>query len=256
MLFTNPSDITQCYLSINALYRRRLLFTAITIADALHHLRRRQSACRLHNCPLAMHPLQLNRIEPRTLARKETNHKTAATGFSFLLAALDSTVIRFELVLNALSDVPSRVVPDQDKPLLAFLNHLIRQTAQEVARHITDGPSLNETQIHLALIFFRPCFSFGLVFLLALFYLARVCQQITVTGSGFGFRVSLSHLFLHQRQRLVLRLVVRSSMQVRLGQAASPNLVLQGQLPLRRLDKQAFQLVTTLFFAHKQGQDC
>src|SRR5262249_28651538 len=86
---------------------------------------------------LAVHPIGLDRVEPRRLDRQVTDPDLAPA------LALDAPVVRPDPAPHPLADMPGRVVPDQHEDLLAFGREHPAQPTQVVLGHLADGPPLD-----------------------------------------------------------------------------------------------------------------
>src|SRR5215213_8441572 len=90
----------------------------------------------LYHLSLAVYPLGLYGIEPRTLLGQKAAHYPHP-----LAAFLNSTVVRSEPAPDLLADVPGSVVPDEDHDLLAGRFELLGTPRKESSRYRTDGPA-------------------------------------------------------------------------------------------------------------------
>src|SRR5688572_29108577 len=87
----------------------------------------------LYHLSLAVDPLGLYGIEPRTLLGQKAAHYPHP-----LAAFLNSTVVRSEPASDLLGDVPGSVVPDEDHDLLAKSFELLGTPLEESSRCGTD----------------------------------------------------------------------------------------------------------------------
>src|SRR5829696_3851906 len=101
----------------------------------------------LEDLALAVYPLRLDGVEPRTLLRKKAAHDPHS---SFAAALLDFSVVSSQPAPDLPGDMPARVVPDEEQNLLADLFELLQAPLKELGRYGTDGPSVNEAQPRIA----------------------------------------------------------------------------------------------------------
>src|SRR5437764_2096452 len=80
---------------------------AVMIAQPLPKLGGGELTIRLDHGPFAVHPLGLDRVRPRALARRAADQQAAAAG------ALDPAVVGPDPGADLAADVPGGVVPDQ-----------------------------------------------------------------------------------------------------------------------------------------------
>src|SRR5919199_229248 len=99
----------------------------------------------LDHFALAVYPLRLYGVQPRTLLRQQATHDPHS-----LTALLGSAVVSSEPAPDLPGDMPARVVPDEDHDLLADLFELLQAPLKELGRYGTDGPSINEAQPRIA----------------------------------------------------------------------------------------------------------
>src|SRR3954465_13001817 len=101
-----------------------------------------EQAPRLHHPALAVHPLGLYRIEPRTLRRQ----KAADDPYPLLLTLPDLAVVPTYPLLYLLTPVPRGVVPHQDQHLLARREEFLRAPLKEARRYAAHGAAVHEAQ--------------------------------------------------------------------------------------------------------------
>jgi hypothetical protein len=101
----------------------------------------------LDDLALAVYPLGLYDVKPRTLLRKKAAHDPHS---SFAAALLDSAVVPSEPAPDLAAYVPGSVAPDEEQDLLADLLELLQAPLKEMGRYATDGPSVNEAQPRIA----------------------------------------------------------------------------------------------------------
>src|SRR5215217_7729575 len=104
-----------------------------------------QKTLGLDDLALAVYPLGLYGVQPRTLLRKKTTHDPHSAS-----ALLDSAVVSSEPAPDLPGDMPARVVPDEEQNLLADLFEVLQAPLKELGRYGTDGPSVNEAQPRIA----------------------------------------------------------------------------------------------------------
>ena len=95
----------------------------------------------LYHLSLAVYPLGLYDIEPRTLLGQQAAHYPHP-----LAAFLNSTVVRSEPAPDLLAEMPGSVLPDEDHDLLAKSFELLGTPLEESSRYGTDGPAVDESQ--------------------------------------------------------------------------------------------------------------
>ncbi len=74
----------------------------------------------LDDLALAVYPLRLYGVQPRTLLRKQATHNPHSAS-----ALLDSAVVSSEPAPDLPGDMPARVVSDEDQALLVDLFELL-----------------------------------------------------------------------------------------------------------------------------------
>src|SRR5215210_3524660 len=151
-----------------------------TIEDSANPVGKLVSAQRslgLDDLALAVYPLGLYGVQPRTLLRKKTTHDPHSAS-----ALLDSAVVSSEPAPDLPGDMPARVVPDEEPNLLADLFELLQAPLKELDRYGTDGPSVNEAQPRIA----------------------NLRQVESVAGDGFRLGVVFGDRLLNEAHRLAL----------------------------------------------------
>src|SRR5215213_11813668 len=131
----------------------------------------------LNHFALAVYPLRLYGVQPRTPLRKKATHDPHSAS-----ALLDSAVVSSEPAPDLPGDMPARVVPDEEQNLLADLFELLQAPLKELGRYGTDGPSVNEAQPRIA----------------------DLWQVESVAGDGFRLGIVLGNRLLDEAQRLSL----------------------------------------------------
>src|SRR5215203_4102195 len=133
----------------------------------------------LDDLALAVYPLRLYGVQPRTPLRKKATHDPHP---SFAAALLDPAVVSSEPAPDLPGDMPARVVPDEEQNLLADLFELLQAPLNELGRYGTDGPSVNEAQPRIA----------------------DLRKVESVAGDGFRLGVVFGHRALNQVKGLAL----------------------------------------------------
>ena len=124
----------------------RLVNTVKASTDPVSQLVGRQQAGRLNNGALAVHPLGLDRIEPRALARQITHQDAHA-----LARAFGQLVVRTNPGAHHLADMPGGVVPNQGQDLDPLARQRLATPLQKVDRDRTHRPTIHEAQQHALL---------------------------------------------------------------------------------------------------------
>src|SRR5215831_9453951 len=112
-------------------------------ADAVGDLLSAEQAGWLEHGTLAVHPLRLNRVEPRTL-----DGQIAGEDAHALSALLHLLIVGADPGADALTHVPGRVVPEQDPDPHARLLQPAHTPAQELLGDRADRPPSNKAQPH------------------------------------------------------------------------------------------------------------
>src|SRR4051794_22915369 len=189
---------------------------AVMVAQPALKLGGGELTVRLDHGPLAVHPLGLDRVQPRALAWQAADQEAAAAG------ALDPAVVGPDPGPHLPADVPGGVVPDQRQHPDAVGRELAGHTGEEGAGDGTDRPSLDEPQQH-------PL---------------RPRQPEAVTGERFRLGVVAAGRVQAQAERLARR----PGVQGRLRQSREPDLVREPEGPARPAPRQADQPVAATFF--------
>lgn len=121
----------------------RLVSTAEAGTDPLGQLVASQQTRGLDDGALGVHPLGLDRIEPRTLAGQVAHHAKRAHALTlpFYLTALLANPGR-----HGLAAMPRRIVPDQGQSLDTLAGQGLATPLQKVDRDRTDRPTVYEAQ--------------------------------------------------------------------------------------------------------------
>jgi hypothetical protein len=110
-------------------------------ADPLGKLVSSQKTVRFDDLALAVYPLRLDGVEPRTLLRQQAAHDPYSTA-----ALFDFSVVLAEPAPDLLGDVPGSVVPDENHYLLSGHFELFDAPRKKARRYGTDGPPIHEPQ--------------------------------------------------------------------------------------------------------------
>src|SRR5215207_1184002 len=180
----------------------------------------------LDDLALAVYPLRLYGVQPRTPLRKKATHDPHP---SFASALLDFSVVSSQPAPDLPGDMPARVVPDEEQNLLADLFELLQAPLKELGRYGTDGPSLNEAQPRIA----------------------DLRQVESVAGDGFRLGVVFGHRLLDEAQRLSL---LGEAAEGRQGHTAPPAFVQETHRPDIGIGRgHAHQPIAPSFFLPYRG---
>ena len=98
----------------------------------------------LYNFSLAVHPLGLDGVQPRALFGQKTAHDPNPFATLF-----DPSVVFAEPSPHLLGDVPTGVVPDEKKDLLAKSFELLATPLKKPGSYVTHRPAIDEPQPRL-----------------------------------------------------------------------------------------------------------
>src|SRR3954465_6573690 len=172
---------------------------------------------RLDHGPLAVHPLGLDRVQPRALARQPPDQgATPAAG------GLAPPVVGPDPGADRAADVPGAVVPDQDQDPDVVGRHPLGHPGEEGAGDGADRPPRPEAQ--------PPPLALG--------------QPEAVAGE----RLRLGVVAVGRVHAQAERLARRPGVQRRLREAGEPDLVGEAEGPARPAPRQADQPVAPAFF--------
>src|SRR5215216_4427813 len=146
--------------------------------DPIRKLISSQKSVRFHHLALAVNPLRLYGVEPRTLLRQQAAHDP----YSIAAALFDFSVMLPEPAPDHPGDVPASVVPDENHGLLASRFELFGTPRKKPRRYGIHGPPIHESQPRLI--------KFG--------------QIESVTGDGLRLGVVFGHRLLNEAHRLSL----------------------------------------------------
>src|SRR5262249_6944261 len=215
------SDLLSLFRLLGLLNQWRQLFAIVIGADPLANFRCGQLPLRLADRLLAVLPLGLDPVQPRTFHRQSARQDANPTRL------LGTPVVLADPAPHALTDVPGGVVPDQQQRRLAFGRQLRTDPGQKVLGALADRPTLHEPQQHPV----------------------RVRAQQPVATEGLGIGIVFVLLRLDQAQRFV----VGPGVQVRRRQAAPPGLIQKAQHPVRMPLSQTDQSIPSFFFRAYAG---
>ena len=196
--------------------------------DAVSDLLGAEQSSGLDNGALAMHPLGLDRVEPRTLDRQEARHDAHA-----LPTLLDLPIVGTNPGPHPLAHVPGGIVPDQQPHADARLLQPGAAPRQELLGDGADRTAIDEAQPDALC---SP----------------DLAQQHAVAGQGFGIGIVLGRLSCSIR-RSGPSIGVRPGVQVRPGEATPPRLIGKAQRPVRMLLATAIRRSRRPFFGHIAG---
>src|SRR5215207_2340868 len=100
----------------------------------------------LHDLALAVYPLRLYGVQPRTLLGQKATHDPHP---SFAAALLDFSVVSSEPAPHLPGDVPGSVIPDEEQNLLAKSFELLAAPLKKLGRYSAHGPPIHESQPRL-----------------------------------------------------------------------------------------------------------
>src|SRR4029453_9548134 len=203
----------------------RFMVAAKVSTDPLGHFVSREEAGGLNDSTLAVHPVGLNAIEPRTLARQKAGHDAHS-----LVLLPDLAIVGADPGAYLLAKVPGSIVPDQDQGGLAERLQFLAAPGQVLGGQWADRAILDEAQPDLCGQALR-C--------------GRRRDQQAITGQGLRVWIVLGRRLFHQAQ---FRVLVTPGMQGRLADAAPPHFVLEAQGILGMLPSQGNQPVSLSFF--------
>src|SRR5581483_3537504 len=117
--------------------------TAKMRTDPLSQLLCRKQAVGFHNRTLAMYPLRLDGIEPGTFRGEPKGQDTHACARLFHLLIVVSDPGSHDL-----TDMPGRVVPDQQPGALALRRQLLAAPVEKLGGDIAHGTPGDKAQPH------------------------------------------------------------------------------------------------------------
>src|SRR5215218_4108166 len=123
-----------------------VMLTTEDPANSIGELVSSQQSVGCDDLALAVYPLGLYGIEPRTLLGQKAAHDPHS---SFATALLDFSVVLSEPAPDLFGDVPARVVPDEKQHSLARRLKLLATPRKEPRGYGTDRPPIHEPQPRL-----------------------------------------------------------------------------------------------------------
>ena len=144
---------------------------------------------------------------------------------------LDDAVVRADPSTHRFAHVPGGVIPDQRQDRDAQRRQFGAAPLQELGGDGADWASLDKAQPDR-------------------FVLAGTAYEQAIAGQRFGIGIGFGDRLFHQAQRAIL---LGPSMEVRLRQAAPPDLVGEAQRPVRLRCRQRDQAVAAPFFRAYAG---
>src|SRR5918994_1637638 len=121
-----------------------VMWTTKYPANSVCELVSSQQSVGFYDLALAMYPLRLYGIEPRTLLGQQAAHDPHSA-----LALLNFSVVRTEPAPDLFGDVPAGVVPDENQHLLARRLELLATPRKEPRGYGTHRPPIHEPQPRL-----------------------------------------------------------------------------------------------------------
>jgi hypothetical protein len=169
--------------------------------DPLGKLVSAQETIGLDHFSLAMNPLGLDGVQPRTLLGQQTAYDPHS--FS---CVLDFSIVSSEPAPDLFGDMPTCVVPDEHQYLLADLFELFATPREETGRYRAHGATIDEPQPRLI----------------------KLGQVEPVSGDGFRIGIILGDRLLDEAQRLAF---LGPATQGRQSQSTPPALVTEAYHP-------------------------
>src|SRR5215212_532005 len=192
-------------------------------ADPICQLVSCEQSVGLYNLSLAVYPLGLYGVKPRTLLRKK-----AAYDPNSFAAVFDFPVLRSDPPTHLVAYVPACVVPDQNPYPLARSFEFVGAPRKEAGGYPAHRAAIHEAQPHL----------------LELRHIKPVARD------GLRIRVVLGDRLLHQAQRLSC---IAPTAQSRSRQATPPGLLQETHDPLGATFGEVDQSVAPPFFLAYSG---
>jgi len=191
-----------------------------TRTDPFRDLVRCQQSCRFDDPSLAVHPLRLDRIEPRTLARQEADDDPHPC-----LPALDCPVVLPDPSPHLLAQMPTGVVPHEQQRPLPLYCQPVAAPIEELRCHRAHRATVHEAQQHPFIALSQP---------------VPTPHQQSVAGQCLRVGIAAHHHLLDQAQRGVL---LRPTRQVWPRHPAPPDLVREAEGPVGMAHRQADQAI-------------
>jgi hypothetical protein len=197
-------------------------------ADPIRKLISAQKTLRLDHVSLAVDPLGLNSIEPRTLFRQKAGHYPYSS--SATIVVFDSAVVGSDPASHFMALMPTGVVPEQEQGLFAPLLKPVAAPPKKLRGYGTHRAAIDKPQPRLL----------------------ELWQIQPVAGEGFGVGIVLCGFFFEEAHR-----PIRFAPGVQRGplEAGEPGLVLETQRPLRMGLGEPDQPLESPFFGRIRGPD-
>lgn len=169
-----------------------------------------------HHCPLPVHPMRLNAIQPGAFGRQLADED------SYAFRSFGFAIVCPYPAPYCLGEVPRGIIPDNQQSFFPFFGQLSRQPVEPLGRQTRYGPPLNKPQPNLF----------------------AVSSQHPIAAHGLrGWGRPLRRV-LYKPQRFCLRPPV----QRRLSKTTPPDFSYISQNPVRVLFRHSEQAVPRLFF--------
>src|SRR3712207_1229729 len=202
----------------------RVMRTTKYSANSVGELVSSQQSVGFDDLALAVYPLGLYGIEPRTLLGQQAAHDPHSAP-----ALLDFSVVLSEPAPDLFGDVPARVVPDEKQHSLARRLELLATPRKEPRGYVTDRPPIHEPQPRIV----------------------EFWQVEAVAGDGLRLGVIFGNRPLDETLGLPF---LAPATQSRQGHPAPPALVQEAHRPLGTVLSEANQLLAASFFSRTKGR--
>src|SRR6266700_2697238 len=204
--------------------------TAKIGTHALGQLLGRKQSVGFNDGPLAMDPLRLYGVEPGTFGRQKAweDADTLALGFHL------GIVLAYPGA-NDLASMPGSIVPNEQPSSLPLLCQALTAPVEKLGRNVADRASADKAQPHL--------FPYGIVG-------GPLLPEDTITGEGFGVRISFLPRLLDQTHWLVF---ILPSVHARQGKATPPDFIEEANRPIWLLTRPGDQPISCCFFLRYRG---
>src|SRR5215208_1686249 len=194
-------------------------------ADPLGKLVSAQQTLGLDHFSLAVNPLGLYGVKPRTLLGQKTTYDSHS---GFGPALFDTAIVPAEPAPEIFGDMPTGVVPDEKQDLLASRLELLRAPRKKLCRYAAHSSAIHESQPRII--------EFG--------------QIKSVAGNGLRLGVVFGDRLLDEAKGLSF---FRPATQGRQSQPAPPALVLEAYCPFGVGPCHLHQSVAPSFFLSYRG---
>src|SRR5215210_343892 len=121
-----------------------VMWTTEYPADPIRELVCSQQTVGFYDLALAVYPLGLDGVQPRTLLGQKAAYDPHSAA-----AVLDAAIVLAEPAPDLLGDVPGGVVPDQKQDLLSTRFELLQAPPEKLRRYRTHRPAVDESQPRL-----------------------------------------------------------------------------------------------------------